>query len=175
LFVGINSQFFFTFVDQINNIDYLSSAIYSSVTLKICVKLSPILAAKFIMHYQTDSRVYDLIRGIYNRMVSESSFRGKTKWFLKNNAQRMACVFGVTLGSMIGYKYLSARNIFVVPKRLIIPSIISFSKVILYSCYIHAEEFTNAHYMGFRETFIQSGLELLKQIKELVIHEVIPT
>ena len=125
LFGGNHSQAFFLFVEQINNMDNLSSVVFSSVTLKICAKLSPLLAAKFFMHYNTDNRMLDFFKGISNKITFQSSFIGKSKLFLKAHTRKITYGFmGVTLGSLLGYQLKSPA---MVPNnKIILPVVRQF-------------------------------------------------
>ena len=100
LFGGNHSQAFFLFVDQISHIENLSAVIFSSVTLKICAKLSPLLAAKFLMRYNTDDKILGFIKEISNKIVfKQHSFIGRTKIFLTQHRREITYGFiGVAMG-----------------------------------------------------------------------------
>ena len=111
LFGGNHSQAFFLFVDQINNIENLSSVVFSSITLKICAKLSPLLAAKFLMHFNTDSRMLDFFKGISNKIMFQSFFLGKSRLFLKMHTRKITYGFmKVKLG--LGFYFFTFFCIF---------------------------------------------------------------
>lgn len=93
LFGGNHSQAFFLFVEQMNNIENLSSVVFSSITLKICAKLSPLLAAKFLMHFNTDSRMLDFFKEISNKIMFQSFFLGKSRLFLKMHTRKITYGF----------------------------------------------------------------------------------
>jgi hypothetical protein len=56
-----NFNDFSLFITQIDNIPNLSSVIFSTITFKICLKLTPLLATKLILNYNTDEKVKSLL------------------------------------------------------------------------------------------------------------------
>jgi len=108
-------QEFTLLVNNIDTIDDLSSVLFNSVTLKICFKLSPLLAIKFMHNFNTDSSICRFFKDIYAKAENQINFGtnsrlglNRTKYFLLQHKKKFTVGFlGITLGTLINHKYFS--------------------------------------------------------------------
>jgi hypothetical protein len=119
-----NYEVFHLFVDKIDNIENLSSTIFNSITFKICLKLTPLLASKFIFNYNTDEKVHGVFKEIHKKAQFRHHFDdtfGRTKLFLVHQKRELTCGFlGLTLGTMVDHSYFSKTTPVVVHEKTVI-------------------------------------------------------
>jgi hypothetical protein len=176
LFVN-HFNIFSVFMDKINGIEDLSATIFSSITFKICLKLTPLIATKFLLHYNTDLKIEEFYKKIYTKCKFKRMFNcsfGKTKLFLLEYKRTLSVgFFGVTFYTILDRKYFNATTIRQdSEKTLIIPAVKLFvgnmhaikanTSAIVYAISSTAGAIVDSFYKGFRDSLIKSGLELLK-------------
>jgi hypothetical protein len=177
-----NFNNFSMFINKINSIEDLSSVVFSSITFKICLKLTPLIAAKFLLNYSTDPRIKEFYKKIHSkcnfRIMLSGSF-GKTKSFLLDYKRTFSVGFlGVTLYTMFDKKYFNTTTLKEVTEIvIIIPAVELFvdhmeaikanATAVVYSISSTAGAIADSFYKGFRDSLIKSWLELFKEAMQI--------
>lgn len=175
-----NYETFTLFMDKIDSIENLSSVIFNGITFKLCLKLSPLLAGKFISSCNTDETIRTFFKKVYTKARFQHFFGtgfGRTQQFLSDYKQTITYGFlGITVGSLVTAKAYSLINpIVVTHNKLIVPAVQAFvgvmqaitnSKLIVYTMTNRVSEVANAFYRGVRDNLVQSVLDFLRQAKQ---------
>ena len=179
------------FLECIQHLDEPSFALHSGIILKLCTKLTPLLAVKFYKHLSSD----DVIISFFKNKKSEIFWRSKypSTYNYSNNVRSFMVKnqykLGITMlgGTFLGLYYptynIVQNSSSLAKQQLIIPSIKAFSdsmdvirenaSLVVYKLSETAGSLVGSAYEGFRRAMVQHlfEFEFIDEFKRYLLED----